>query len=38
VPITFSPAFAGAKTVFVRATNDAGLSTEYQPLGTWTAQ
>jgi hypothetical protein len=38
VPISFSQAFAGGKTVYVRAMNDAGFDTGYQPLGTWTAQ
>jgi hypothetical protein len=38
VPISFSPAFAGGKTIFVRAANEAGLDTGYQPLGTWTVQ
>jgi hypothetical protein len=38
VPISFSQAFAGGKTVFVRAANESGLDTGYQPLGTWTVQ
>lgn len=38
LPISFSKAFAGGKTVYVRAMNDAGFDTGYQPLGTWTAQ
>ena len=38
IPISFAPAFAGGKTVFVRAANEAGLDTGYQALGTWTAQ
>jgi hypothetical protein len=38
VPISFSQAFAGGKTVYVRAMNDAGFDTGYQALGTWTAQ
>jgi hypothetical protein len=38
VPISFSPAFGGGKTVFVRAANESGLDTGYQALGTWTVQ
>jgi hypothetical protein len=37
LPISFSSAFAGDKTIFVRATNEAGFDSGYQPLGTWTA-
>lgn len=38
IPITFKPAFAGAKTLFVRANNVAGFDTGYQALGGWTVQ
>jgi len=38
VPISFAPGFAGGKTIFVRAANEAGLDTGYQALGAWTAQ
>jgi hypothetical protein len=37
LPISFSAAFAGDKTIFVRAANVVGLDTGYQALGTWTA-
>ncbi|HVW09463.1 MAG TPA: hypothetical protein VHC90_12815 [Bryobacteraceae bacterium] len=36
IPITFQPGFTGTQTVYVNATNYAGLSTGYQPLGTVT--
>lgn len=36
IPITFKPAFAGTKTLFVRANNDAGFDTGYQARGGWT--
>ncbi len=38
IPITFKPSFAGTKTLFVRANNDAGFDTGYQALGGWTVQ
>jgi len=38
LPVTFTPAFAGTKTLFVRASNDAGFDTGYQALGGWTVQ
>ena len=38
VPISFAPGFAGGKTIFVRAANEAGLDTGYQALGAWMAQ
>ena len=36
--VTFKPAFAGTKTIFVDARNGAGFDTGYQPLGGWTVQ
>jgi hypothetical protein len=38
LPLSFSSAFAGAKTIYVRATNEAGFDSGYQPLGNWTVQ
>ncbi|HZP49303.1 MAG TPA: choice-of-anchor Q domain-containing protein [Vicinamibacterales bacterium] len=36
VPITFDPAFAGAKTIFAAATTAAGATGGWQPVGSWT--
>jgi len=36
IPLTFTPAFNGTKTVYVRGSNAAGFDTGYQPLGGWT--
>jgi hypothetical protein len=36
IPVTFAPAFAGTKALYVRANNDAGFNTGYQALGGWT--
>ncbi len=36
--VTFKPAFDGGKTIYVNATNGAGYTTGYQPLGSWTVQ
>jgi hypothetical protein len=38
IPVTFTPGFAGTKTLFVRASNYAGYDTGYQALGGWTVQ
>lgn len=38
IPVTFTSAFAGTKTLFVRAINVAGFDTSYQALGGWTVQ
>jgi hypothetical protein len=38
IPIAFTSAFAGTKTLFVRANNDAGFDTGYRALGEWSAQ
>jgi len=35
IPVTFQPSFAGGKTVWVRASNLAGLDSGYQALTTW---
>ncbi|HEY4088051.1 MAG TPA: hypothetical protein VGM43_19075 [Bryobacteraceae bacterium] len=38
IPVAFKPSFAGTKSLFVRANNDAGFDTGYQALGGWTVQ
>lgn len=38
IPVSFTPAFAGSKTLFVRASNRAGFDSGYQALGAWTVQ
>ena len=38
IPLTFTPAFDGTKTVYTRANNGAGFDTGYQPMGGWTVQ
>ncbi len=35
VSITFSPSFAGTRTVYMYATNNAGAASSYQAMGTW---
>ncbi|HEU5022585.1 MAG TPA: hypothetical protein VFT60_11865, partial [Bryobacteraceae bacterium] len=35
IPVAFTGAFAGTKTLFVRANNVAGFDTGYRPLGAW---
>jgi len=36
VPVTFSPTYAGTKTIFMYAANGAGTNSAWQPRGTWT--
>ena len=38
VKVTFKPAFVGTKSIYVDATNGAGYTTGYQPMGGWTVQ
>jgi hypothetical protein len=38
LPVTFTPGFAGTKTLYVRAVNKAGFDSGYQALGGWTVQ
>jgi hypothetical protein len=36
IPLTFTPAFNGTKTVYTHAANAAGFDSGYQPMGGWT--
>jgi hypothetical protein len=36
LPLTFQPAFAGAKSTYLYARDSSGATTGWQPLGTWT--
>jgi hypothetical protein len=36
VPITFQSTFTGAQNVYLSATDDEGLTSGWQELGTWT--
>jgi len=38
LPITFKPAFAGTKSIFIRSSNAAGFDSGYLPKGGWTVQ
>jgi hypothetical protein len=38
IPLTFTPAFNGSKTVFTRASNAAGFDSGYQSMGGWVVQ
>lgn len=38
LPITFKPAFAGTKSIFIRSSNTAGFDSGYLPKGGWTVQ
>jgi hypothetical protein len=38
IPVTFKPAFAGTKTLYVNGADAAGFVTGYQPMGGWTVQ
>ena len=36
--MTFKPAFAGAKSIYLHAVDEAGSNSGWQQLGTWTVQ
>jgi hypothetical protein len=36
IPITFQPAFAGTKNIYMYASDASGASTSWQQLGFWT--